>query len=85
VAGPKAWGMFPCYLTKDETMTKQEARETLAEAREATRAANAAYQAAWRKEPTAKGYARVDAALDVLHQAEASERALAQELAIYLD
>ncbi len=65
-------------------MNRSEAREALAEAREATLAAKAAYNAAWRKNPTARGYAKVDAALDVLHDAEASERALQAELAPYL-
>lgn len=65
-------------------MNRNEAQEALAEAREATRAASAAYKAVWRKDPTAKGYAKVDVALDVLHDAEASERALKAELAPYL-
>lgn len=42
------------------------------------RAAEAAYKAAWRKNPTAKGFRAVDRALDKLHAAEAEEARLRQ-------
>lgn len=62
-------------------MSKQELKDALSKARENTRAANAAYKAAWRKDPGPRGYPKVDAALECLHQSEANERALEDELA----
>lgn len=61
-------------------MSKQDLRSALERARENTQAANRAYKAAWRKDPTARGWAKVDVALEALNQAEANERALELEL-----
>lgn len=58
-------------------MTRNEAIEALQDAREATQAASAAYKAAWKT-------GKQEIALDVLYDAEASERALKAELAPYL-
>lgn len=46
-------------------------RTPLEEARDRRAEALAAYNATWRKDPTAKGYPKVDKALARLHQAEA--------------
>jgi len=62
-------------------MSKQELRAALDRARQNTREANAAYKAAWRKDPGPRGYRKFDEALEALHQAEANERALEAELA----
>lgn len=52
--------------------------DRLRKAMEERRAAEAAYKAAWRKDPTAKGFPAVDRALDKLHEAEAEETRLRQ-------
>lgn len=62
------------------TLARQETLDALKRARENTQRANANYKKTWRENPTARGWAKVDVALEALNQAEANERAIEAEL-----
>lgn len=61
-------------------MNRNEAVEALQDARDATQAAQRAYKAAWATGRTVK----LEVALDVLRDAEASERAVEAEVQPFL-